>query len=165
MTLSINGNYSSVSRTNQPDPAEMKAKIKLMLKSAGATDEEISNISGPDDVKELASKYGVSLPAPPQPPQNGLQASSIFQQDDSSSSVNSISSVASSQPSGGTPPGGPPPEVISALQSAGATSAEIASISGPQDAQALAAKYNISLPAPPQPPPQSGLQSKSIFLS
>jgi len=165
MTLSINGNYSSVSRTNRPDPAEMKAKINAMLKSAGATDEEISNISGPDDVKELASKYNVSLPAPPQPPeQNGLQAQSIFQTD-GSSSINSASSVASSQVSGGTPPSGPPPEIVSALQSGGATSAEIASISGPQDAQALAAKYNISLPAPPSPPQQSGLQAKSIFLA
>ena len=47
------------------------------------------------------------------------------------------------------------------LKAGGATDEEIAGITGPQDAEALAAKYNITLPAPPAPP--QGLQGKSIF--
>ena len=52
--------------------------------------------------------------------------------------------------------------INSLLKAGGATDEEIAGISGPEDAQALASKYNITLPAPP-PPPQNDTSSGSIF--
>lgn len=154
MSMQINGNFGNFGQVNRPDPGQMKAKIDALLKAGGATDEEIANISGPQDVQTLASKYGISLPAPPQPPSQsqGIQSQSIFGTQNTNNAPPQMN---------GTPPSGPPPEIVSALQAGGATAEEIAGISGPQDAEAIAAKYNITLPAPPAPP--SGLQRKSIF--
>ena len=147
---SVNGNFQ-----NRPDPAQMKLKIDNLLKAGGATDEEIANIKGPQDVQSLASKYGVNLPTPPQR-QEEQQTGSIFE-----AQTGNTLQVGNMSKSGESRPSGPPPEIVSALQTGGATAEEIAGITGPQDAEAIALKYNIVLPAPPAPP--SGLQAKSIF--
>jgi len=128
----INGNYNQVQR---PDPAAMKAKIDSLLKAGGATDDEIANISGPDGVKELASKYGVSLPTPPQRGQE-----SIF---NAQGNQNGESMKA---------------KVDNQLTAAGATTAEIsaAAAQGPEGIKALAEKYGVELPQPPQRPNKAG---------
>jgi len=150
----MNLNISSIggNSQNRPNFAEMKAKVDAQLIAAGATQDEIES-AGPSGIQALASKYGVSLP---QPPQRQQESSSIFD------AVNGSNSQSGGMPSmGGTPPSGPPPEIVSALQAGGATADEIAGISGPQDAQSLAAKYGISLPAPPSMP--QGNMNTSIF--
>lgn len=147
---SVNGNFKK-----HHNPEEMKAKIDGLLKAGGATAEEIANIKGRQDVESLASKYGITLPQPPQR-QEEQQSGSIFDNQNANTQQ-----VGNKPQMSGSRPSGPPPEITAALQAGGATAEEIAGITGPQDAEALALKYNITLPAPPAPP--SGLQSKSIF--
>ena len=149
MTFNVNS-INGLSKANRPDPAQMKAKIDALLKAGGATDEEVANLKGPQDVQTLAAKYGVNLPQPPQM----QQQVSIFDNQNTIQNQNTVQA-------GGSRPSEPPPEIVSILQAGGATDEEIAGITGPQDAEALAAKYNITLPAPPAPP--QGLQGKSIF--
>jgi len=52
-------------RTQQGGGEDMKAKIDAQLLAAGATEDELASIAGPEDVQTLAAKYGVTLPEPP----------------------------------------------------------------------------------------------------
>ena len=132
MSFTINGINGST-RANRPDPAQMKAQIDVQLKAGGATDEEIANITGPQDVQTLAAKYGISLP---QPPQRGNE--SIFNQDNANKSdSNQVKAKVDAQ-----------------FVAAGATTAEIAAAEaqGFEGIKALAEKYGVTLPQPPQRP-------------
>ena len=121
------------------------AEFKQQLISAGIPEDVIAQ--GKQAVEVYAQENGITLPPPPQPPQKP-QGQSIFEQQ--------MNQLKGNGPQG-APPSGPPTEVVSALRAGGATEAEIAGITGPADAEALAAKYGVSLPAPPAPP--SGAQN------
>lgn len=125
------------------------AQFKAKLESLGIPDDIISQ--GRDAVQAYAQQNNITLPAPPQPPQDG----SIFDGQQGGNVQGSHKKHHGHRPSG------PPPEVTSALKAGGATDAEIAGIKGPADAEALAAKYGVALPAPPAPP--QGIPGGSIF--
>lgn len=78
---------------NRPDSSQMKAKIDSLLKAGGATDAEISGITGPQDVKTLADKYGVDLPQPPQKKSQGQVSSGTTQSAGISQILNMLMSL------------------------------------------------------------------------
>jgi len=125
----INGN----NRPSRPEPSQMKANIDGMLTSAGATAEQLATAkaSGPSGIQALAAELGVNLPQPPQRAQENIFEG---QKADKGSKMKA--------------------KADSSLTEAGATAEELANAQaqGFEGIEALAEKYGVELPQPPQPP-------------
>jgi len=132
MSINVSSIYGNAQNQYRPDPAQMKVKVDAMLVAAGATQEEIDT-AGPQGIRSLASKYGVSLPQPPQ-----MQQGNIFENQNKTNGKGNQMKA----------------QVDAALIENGATKAEIseAAAQGPEGIKALAEKYGVELPQPPQPP-------------
>jgi len=133
--------FEGQNQNNEEGTNPIKAQLDASLTAAGATADELATAQaqGFEGIQALAEKYGVELPQPPQNPEGAQNQ--------------------------GSKPSGPPPEIVSALQTAGATDDEIAAIDGPEAAQELADKYGVTLPEPPQKSNSSSATSSSTNTS
>jgi hypothetical protein len=131
---------------NKPGGVDPRTRDISLLKSAGASSDQLSSIKDRASAEALAAQLGISLPELPAPPSGGQDG--IF-----NGQGGEMSQMGGP---GGAAPSGPPAEIVSALKAGGATDVQIAAIDGPQAAQALAAELGVTLPQPPAPSTQGG---------